>query len=369
MKNIGVIGCGYWGAKHARVLNGLSHVRLHSVADLDKTKVQEIVEKYEGVEGLYNISQLLANPEIDAVVIATPASTHYELTLQALQAGKHVFVEKPITSYPHEAQHLIDVAEQAGLTLMVGHTFEYHPAVEVLRQVVQSSELGDLYYLDAARLNLGLYQRDVNVIHDLSPHDISTMIYVLGQRPVEVSTRGYSMVHGGVVDVAYIEYRFANGFVANSRVSWLAPNKVREMTIVGSQKMVYYDDISETDKIKVFEKYIEPPTETEEFKDWKFSYHYGDVRSVPVPAGEPLQIEVSHFIECVETGCKSRTDGLNGKTVVAILHAAQLSLQNGGRAQPIDYQAQSNKVVSYPKKYSSLGVGATARRAALAVTK
>ncbi len=228
MKNIGIIGCGYWGAKHARVLNGLTHARLHSVADLDISKVQAITEKYDEVEGLQDIDTLLANPEIDAVVIATPASSHYKLALQALKSGKHVFVEKPITIYPQEAQRLIEVAEQADLRLMVGHTFEYHPAVEVLRQVVQSGELGDLYYLDAARLNLGLYQRDVNVIHDLCPHDISTMLYVLGEKPVEVVTRGYSMVHGGTVDVAYLEYRFASGFVANSRVSWLAPKKVRE---------------------------------------------------------------------------------------------------------------------------------------------
>lgn len=368
MKNVGVIGCGYWGAKHARVLNSLTNAHLHSVADLDAAKVQAVAEKYPGVESLQDIDRLLANPEIEAVVIATPASSHYKLALQALNAGKHVFVEKPLTLFPQEAEELIEVSEKAGLTLMVGHTFEYHPAVEVLRQVVQSGELGDLYYLDAARLNLGLYQRDVNVIHDLSPHDISTMIYVLGQRPVEVSTRGYSVVHGGVVDVAYIEYRFASGFVANSRVSWLAPKKMREMTIVGSQKMVIYDDVSETDPIMIYEKHIEPPTETEEFKDWKFSYHYGDNRAVPVPSGEPLQIEVAHFIECVETGQKPRTDGHNGRTVVSILHAAQLSLQNGGRAQPVEYQTSADKRLTKSKGYSSMDVGALARRAALSAS-
>lgn len=360
--NIGVIGCGYWGAKHARVISELPQALLHSVADLDSAKVQAITSKYEGVEGLTDFTALLNNPAVEAVVIATPASTHYDLARQALAAGKHVLVEKPLSIFPQECQHLIDLAGQEKLTLMVGHTFEYHPSVEVLREIVQSGRLGDLYYLDAARINLGLYQRDVNVIHDLSPHDISIMIYVLGQRPVEVATRGYSLVHGGVVDVAYIEYRFANGFVANSRVSWLSPKKVREMTIVGSQKMVVYDDVAETDPIQLFDKGIRPPLETEQFREWKFAYQYGDMESVSVPSGEPLKREIVHFIDCAETGSTPLTNGLSGRAVVSVLHAAQLSLKNNGRPQPVDYYDLVNQ--RSQRNGKPIAVGAVARRVA-----
>lgn len=336
MKNVGIIGCGYWGAKHARVVSELPNARLHTVADLDQEKVQAITDKYDA-RGLNNIADLLSDPEIQAVIIATPASTHYKLALQALEAGKHVMVEKPLTILPDEAQHLIDFANRQKLTLMVGHTFEYHPSVQTLRDIVRSGELGDLYYIDVARLNLGLYQRDVNVIHDLSPHDISIMIYVLGERPTEVATRGYSMVHGAVVDVAYIEYRFASGLVANSRVSWLAPKKTREMIIVGKKKMVVYDDIADKDPIGIYDKGIRPPHETEQFNEWKFAYQYGEAIAVPVPSGEPLKRELSHFIECVETGQTPLTDGLSGQAVVSVLHAAQLSLKNGGRPQAVQY--------------------------------
>ena len=360
--NVGVIGCGYWGAKHARVLSELPGARLHSVVDVDSEKVRAITEKYDGVAGLNDVALLLANPEVDAVIIATPASSHYRLALQTLAAGKHTLVEKPLTTAAADAQHLIDLAAQKHLTLMVGHTFEYHPSVTALRQIVQNRELGDLYYVDMARLNLGLYQRDVNVVHDLSPHDISSLIYVLGERPVEVSARGYSMVHGGVVDVAYLEYRFASGLVANSRVSWLAPKKVREMTIVGSQKMVIYDDVAETDPIKVYEKHIQPPTETEAFNEWKFAYHYGPVAVAEVGAGEPLKNEIAHFAECIQTGATPRTDGANGRTVVTVLDAAQESLRNGGRPEPITYGTQPVLHMNY----TSLAVGAIGRRAALA---
>jgi len=366
MKNLGVIGCGYWGAKHARVLSELAGARLHSVADLDQEKVKAITDKYPAVKGYHDMAQMLRNPQIEGVVIATPASTHFKLAQQALKAGKHVLVEKPLSLVPQEAQRLIDLATQEKLTLMVGHTFEYHPAVEVLRQIVQSGDLGDLYYLDVARLNLGLYQRDVNVIHDLSPHDISTLIYVLGQRPVEVSTRGYSIVHGDVVDLAYLEYRFPNGLVANSRVSWLAPKKVREMTIVGSQKMVIHDDVSEADPIKIFDKGIQAPRETEQFGEWKFAYHYGEVIVPAIPAGEPLKREVAHFIECIATGKKPLTDGPNGRTVVSVLHAAQLSLKNGGRPQTVEYY--DPLPASQGQVHRPFVAGAEGRRAAFLPT-
>jgi predicted dehydrogenase len=337
MLNIGVIGCGYWGAKHARVVNELENANLYAVSDFDYNKVKEITANYQVAETYDTAVDLLNNPKVDAVIIATPASSHYSLALEALEAGKHVLVEKPLSIVPQEAQHLIDVANSKKLTLMVGHTFEYHPAVHTMRDIIQSGELGDLYYMDTTRINLGLYQRDVNVIHDLCPHDISIMIYMLGERPVEISTKGYSVVHGGVVDIAYLEYRFADGFVANSRVSWLAPRKEREITIVGSKKMVVYDDVADKNPINIYEKGIRPPKETEKFTEWKFAYHYGEVTPVKIPGGEPLKIEVSHFLQCIQSGEKPLTDGINGRTVVSILNAAQLSLRDAGRPKIIEY--------------------------------
>lgn len=360
--NIGVIGCGYWGAKHARVLSELPNARLHSVADMDNEKVQAITEKYEGVQGLNDVAKLLENPEIDGVIIATPASSHYQLALQALQAGKHAMVEKPLTLLPEQAQNLINTAQQSNLKLMVGHTFEYHPTVHKLREIVAQKELGDLYYLDMARLNLGLYQRDVNVIYDLSPHDISIMLYVLHQRPVEVTARGYSMVHGGVVDVAYVEYRFPTGIVANSRVSWLAPRKTRELTIVGSQRMVVYDDATGSNVIQLFDKNILPPRETEQFAEWKFAYQYGDTTTLTVSGEEPLKSEISHFIDCITRDLPPQTGGENGRTVVSVLHAAQLSLQNGGRPQLVEYYDEP--VANFEKSGRYWAVGANARRIA-----
>jgi predicted dehydrogenase len=359
-KNVSVIGCGYWGAKHARVLSELPQAQLYSVADLDPAKVEAITSKYATVLGNTNIQSVLEDSVVEAVIIATPASTHFSLASQALRAGKHVLVEKPLSILPEEAQQLVELAAQQKLTLMVGHTFEYHPAVEALRDVVQSGELGDLYYLDTARLNLGLYQRDVNVIHDLSPHDISIMVYVLGMRPVQVVARGYSLVHDDVVDVAYLEYRFANGFVANSRVSWLAPKKTREMTIVGSRRMVVYDDVAESDPVQIFDKGITPPQETELFSDWKFAYQYGSTLVKSISKAEPLKREVFHFLECVETGQTPLTSGENGQIVVSVLHAAQLSLANHGRPQFVQYNGDAQLETS--ERSRPVAVGAKARR-------
>jgi predicted dehydrogenase len=337
MINAGVIGCGYWGAKHARVCNELSECRLHSVSDLDLEKARSIAGAWPGAQVASSVDALLSEPALDAVIVATSASTHYDLACRVLAAGKHVLVEKPLSLFPWQARDLIDRARSAAKTLMVGHTFEYNPAVEALKEVVDSGELGKLYYLDFARLNLGLYQRDVNVMYDLSPHDISVMNFILGERPTHVHARGYSMLHEEVIDVAYIEYRFASGVVANSRVSWLAPQKVRETTIVGSMKMALYDDSSDTPPIQIFEKNIAPPVETERYEDWRFAYHYGPVRSLEIPNAEPLKRQMEHFLHCIVTGEGPRTSGENGLSVVCALDAAQRSAAAGGTVERVEY--------------------------------
>jgi predicted dehydrogenase len=356
MRNIGIIGCGQWGAKHARVCQNIPGWRLIRVADLQYEKAQALAQSYSGVTACRDFQELLADPQIEAVILATPASTHYDLALMALEAGKHTLVEKPLTLQPQQSQGLLELSHQRGLTLMVGHTFEYNPAIEILRTLVQSGELGTLYYLDMARLNLGLYQRDVNVVYDLCPHDISMMIAVLGERPISVSARGHSLMHGGVIDMAYIEYRFAGGLAVNSQVSWLAPLKVRQMTLVGSRKMVIFDDTSLTAPIRIFETHITPPDETERYEDWQHAYHYGPITTPAVPGGEPLRRQAEHFFACIGQSAVPLTDGVNGRNVVSVLDAVQRSIQNRARPFSVYYMDDPHVLDKNSESSSSEGV-------------
>ena len=246
MVNIGVVGCGYWGPKHIRVCHELAEANLTAVCDLDENRLQQVRNQYPYLEVFLNFKEFLQN-SVDAVVIATPVNTHFQLAREALLCGKHVLIEKPITASSQEAAELIELAEKQSLVLMVGHTYEYSPAVEFLREIVSSGELGDIYSIDADRLNLGLYRRDVNVLWDLAPHDISIMLSVLNEDPVAVSAQGTHHVDPSICDIAYLEIVFNNGTLGHIHVSWLHPRKIREITIVGSRKMAVYDDVSETE--------------------------------------------------------------------------------------------------------------------------
>jgi len=246
-----------------------------------------------------------------------------------------VLVEKPLTANSAEAQDLIHIADERGLTLMVGHTFEYNGAIRKLREIVMSGEIGDVYYVDAARLNLGLFQRDINVLWDLAPHDLSILLYVLGQEPIEVSARGSSSVRPGVHDVAYVELRFPNNIMAHLHVSWLDPCKVRRITIVGSKKMVVCNDLSDGEKIRIYDKGVDSPYETDHFNDFHLQYRYGSVTIPWVPFREPLRVECEHFLECIRTGERPQSDGIVGMKVVRILEQADMSLQNGGTRERV----------------------------------
>jgi predicted dehydrogenase len=333
MVNIGIVGSGYWGPKHIRVCHELREATPTSVCDLDDMRLEQVQMQYPSINAFTDYQEFL-NDGMDAVIISTPVNTHYQLAKQALLQDKHVLVEKPITSSSQEALDLIRIAEKRGLVLMAGHTYEYHPAVDFLRDLVNSGELGEIYSIDAARLNLGLFRTDVNVLWDLAPHDISIILSILNESPIAVSARGTHHIDGRTYDIAYLEIMFSSGAMGHVHVSWLHPRKIRQTTIVGSQKMAVYDDVSETEKIHIYDKGLTVPKEmngNSKFSAWPPNYRYGDVVIPFVSNAEPLKLECSHFLNCINTGTLPRSDGWAGLKVTSILEAAGKSLANGGK--------------------------------------
>lgn len=333
---VGVIGAGYWGPKLARNFYELPGSVLKIVSDLRPDRLQEINYLFPDVVTTSTYESIFE--EVDAVVIATPVHTHYRLAKAALAAGKHVLVEKPITSNADQARELVDIAEKNGLTLMVGHTFVYNPAVEAVREIVQSGQLGDIFCVNATRANLGLLQPDINVMWDLAPHDISMLRYILGQEPVFVNACGAAYVNTRkrLHEIVYLTFFFAGGALANIRLSWLDPVKQRRLTIVGSKKMLVYDDIAD-DKVVIFDKGVELPPYSVTEEEFHASYRHGDGSVYPLQWVEPLRVECNHFLECIRTGATPRSSGEDGLRVVQILETAQRSLMNHGCGLKVEY--------------------------------
>ena len=329
---IAVVGCGYWGSKHVRVLNGLDEVAEVLLVDSREDRLTSLARSYRTASRFSSLTDAL--PRTDAVVVATPPSTHVPIALHVIEAGRHVLVEKPLALATADARRVIDAASTAGVVLMVGHTFEYNPAVRKLRELELNEELGELYYLDSARLNLGLYQDDVNVILDLAPHDVSIVNYVLGIRPVAVQAWAARHAHRRFEDVAYLRLFYddffdGRGLSANIHVSWLDPCKVRRVTAVGSEKMVVYDDLAQDERIRVLDKGVCLPHSGGNLTQPPMSYRYGDILVPFVAADEPLAVQDRHFVDCITNGSAPRTDGANGLAVVEVLEAAQLSRRLG----------------------------------------
>lgn len=335
----GVIGAGYWGPHLIRNLSEIPGSELKVICDLSEERLAALRPRYPSV-AMTTDHRAILGPDVDAVVIATPVNTHYPLARDALRAGKHVLVEKPLTRSSAEARELIRAAEENSVLLMVGHTFEYNPAVLALKKIVDSGLIGRVLYIDAARLNLGQYRTDVNVLWDLAPHDVSIMNFILSSYPTHVSARGNACIQPNTHDVAYVELKYPDGVLGHLHVSWLEPCKVRRITVVGDEKMVVYNDVSAEEKLRIYDKGITKSTSSGDYADFQLSYHYGGVTIPAVPGGEPLKMELSHMIDCIRAGNRPRSDGLSGLNVIKVLEAADKSLQNGGlrdRLSPLDY--------------------------------
>jgi predicted dehydrogenase len=333
---VGVLGCGYWGPKLARNFNAIPGSELCMVGDLREDRLEYVAGLYPGVKVTEDYRKLL-DSQVEAVAIATPVSTHYELAKACLEHDKHILVEKPFTDDSRQAEELIDLAHEKGKVLMVGHTFEYNPAVDFLRDFVASGKLGQVYYINSTRVNLGIFQQDINVVWDLAPHDISILLYVLGVEPVSVSARGSAYVQPGIHDVAYLTLQFPKGITADLRVSWLDPCKIRRLTVVGSLKMIVFDDVEPVEKIKIYDKGVDMPPYSDTPEEFRLSYRYGDITTPAISSAEPLNLECRHFLDCIRHHKQPRSNGMVGLKVVRVLEDAQRSLLNGGEGMTISW--------------------------------
>ena len=330
MLNFGVVGCGYWGPNLIRNLSSLPGCSVKLICDLNADRLAHMKELHPEAETTSEFDYLLGRADIDAVAIATPVRLHFEMARKCLEAGKHVLVEKPMACSVQQCQELIELADRQKLTLMVGHTFIYSAPVKKIRQIIGARELGEIQYICSRRLNLGLFQKDINVAWDLAPHDISIILYVLGEYPLYVNCQGKSHIVNGIEDVTNMTLNFANGTFATIQSSWLDPNKVRETIFVGKQRMLVYDDLKSMEKIKIYDKRVELPPHYDTFGEFQYSYYHGDVYSPYLQQVEPLKIQCQHFVNCIKTGAKPESSGLEGLEVVRVLEAASESLKNGG---------------------------------------
>ena len=328
--NVAVAGCGYWGPNLIRNLVSLPECRVKWVCDVEPKRVSHMKQLYPGINTTPNFEALVNDSEIDAVFIATPVHLHSTMAKKSLLAGKHTFIEKPMALSAAECDELVELAAMNQRTLMVGHTFIYSSPVRRIKEIIDSGDIGTVQYISSRRLNLGLFQKDINVTWDLAPHDISIILYLLGKVPISVNCQGTANVNKGIEDVTNMSLNFADGGFATIHSSWLDPNKVREMIIVGSKRMIVYDDNEPLEKIKIYDKRVETPPHYDTFADFHYSYHYGDMYAPYIKQTEPLKVECQHFLDCIRTGARPQSSGMEGLQVVRILEASTKSLKNGG---------------------------------------
>jgi len=323
---VGVIGAGYWGPNLVRNLNEAPGADPVAVADLSPERLEAIHKRFPAVRTTTDHTELFDDPKIDAVCIATPVGTHRRLAEEAFRAGKHVFVEKPLAGKVADAEAIVRAAEAAGKTLMVGHTFVYNPAVVAVKEILDADGVGRVQYIDSQRVNLGLHQFDINVLWDLGPHDVSITLYWLGEEPAWIQATGACFVQSDIEDVVFLMIGFPSGALAHAHLSWLAPSKLRTMTVIGSKKMILYDDVQAVEKVKVYDQGVEKLSGEE----LRRSYRAGDIHSPRIAVTEALQLEMRHFIECVTLGKRPRSDGEAAVRVVRVLEAGMRSLRSGG---------------------------------------
>jgi predicted dehydrogenase len=331
---VGVTGCGYWGPNLIRNFRSLADCELTAMCDLSQERLAHLNLLYPEVRALTDYNEMLNDTGVDAVVIATAVKFHFPMAKASLLAGKHTFIEKPMAASSAQCEELIDIANRNGLVLMIGHTFLYSPAVRRIKQIVDSGDIGDIRYISARRLNLGLFQKDINVTWDLAPHDISIVQYIIGDEPVSVNCRGNAHITPGIEDVTTLCLSYRHQRTAVIQSSWLDPRKVREMTIVGSKRMIVYDDVAPIEKLRIFDARVERPPHYDTFAEFHYAYHYGDMYVPYVKQEEPLKVECQHFIDCVRSGATPLSSGESGLQLVQILEASSESLRRGGG--PVD---------------------------------
>ena len=324
----GVVGYGYWGPNLVRNVDRLPGAELVVCCDMSEKNLGKFSGLYPGVATATNLAVMLADHDLDAVVVATSAPSHFAIAKAVLEAGKHCFVEKPLTLTSADAEVLVKLAEARGLVLMVGHLMVYHTAVNYIKEIIESGGLGDILYLYAQRLNLGKVRTEENAFWSLAPHDVSIVHYLLGEAPVSVSANGAAYLHDGVQDTVFANLHFASGRMANIHVSWLDPHKTRKFTIVGSKKMLVFDDMEATEKIWIYDKGVEPVDAMAYGED--LTLRFGDIHVPYLKMAEPLSLEVQHFLDCCVNGTTPRSSGRSGLEVVRVLEAVDESLRMGG---------------------------------------
>lgn len=337
-----VVGYGYWGPNLVRNLIGRPEFELLGLCELDESRIAQFLTRHPGYEVERDFDAVLADPRVQAVLIATPPRTHYDLVSAALAAGKHVLVEKPLTRMTAQAEELVDVAEEQGLVLMPGHTFVYSPPVNKVRDLIREGVVGETYFVTSSRMNLGQYQPD-GVICDLAPHDLSILLYWLNEPVVRVSATGRSVFHADVPETAFLTLTFASGTAANIQISWLAPRKVRQMIVVGSKRMVQYEDTSADEAVRVYDRGLDFKEPTD-FGEYRLTYRTGDMVAPRIEAQEPLSLELEDFANAILTGVEPRSSARLGLEIVRVIEAAEISLASGG--DPIDLSADESMGVA-----------------------
>ncbi|HUL52557.1 MAG TPA: Gfo/Idh/MocA family oxidoreductase [Opitutaceae bacterium] len=353
--NVGVVGCGYWGPNLVRNFRSLPDCCLKIMCDVSEDRLRHLRALYPEVEGHTSYDHLLNGANLDAVVVATATRLHFPMAKASLLAGKHTLVEKPLAFSSAECEELIAVAKKQGVVLMVGHTFLYSAPVRKIKEIVDRREIGEIRYISARRLNLGLFQKDINVTWDLAPHDISIILYIMGERPQSINCRGTAHVTPGIEDVTSMNLTFAKERSAIIHSSWLDPRKVRDMTIVGSKRMIVYDDVAQQEKIKIFDVRVERPPHYDTFAEFHYAYHYGDMYSPYIKQDEPLKTECQHFLDCIRQGTSPLTAGDAGLEVVQILEASSESLKRSGA--PVDLPPRPSAGTQRGRTANPFGAG------------
>jgi len=331
MMNIGVIGCGHWGPNYVRNFVSSDEVTEIFCCDSDKAKLDRMKHQFHNVKLTQDYNEVLSNPDVNAVIIATPTMTHFELASKALSAGKHTLVEKPLTLEHSQCLKLKDIAKKNDAVLMVAHTFLYNPAVVKMKEYIKEGRLGKIYYMHSTRTHLGLIREDVNAVWDLAPHDISIFSFLLGSNPVSVSAMGGMYLKDGRHDVAFVNLAYEDNIIANIHISWADSNKVRQVEVVGSQARLMFDDLNNLEKIKLFEKGISTDQQYDNFGEFQYILRDGDIISPKIELKEPLKLLCQHFIDCVGSNKQPLTDADNGADVVKVLNAIEESLKNNGK--------------------------------------